>query len=97
MELKNQEGNDFGRILNSHHNTLQSFIFKCLEKGESIDAGDFLPSHYTLVHYVSDCKKLVAKAIGIDYGTKRVGIAISESSKSVRLTSSSKCHSLIFL
>ena len=30
---------------------------------------------------LQDCKKLVAKAIGIDYGTKRVGISISDSSK----------------
>ena len=44
-------------LMETHSYGMQSFIFKCLEKGESIDAGDFLPSHYTLVHYVSDCKK----------------------------------------
>ncbi len=56
IDIVNQFMIDIG-VNETHSYGLQSFVFKCLEKGESIDAGDFLPSHYTLVHYVSDCKK----------------------------------------
>tara|TARA_B000000609_G_C24153366_1_gene338806 strand:- start:760 stop:1305 length:546 start_codon:yes stop_codon:yes gene_type:complete len=56
IDILNQFMIDIGAN-ETHSYGMQSFIFKCLEKGESIDAGDFLPSHYTLVHYVSDCKK----------------------------------------
>ena len=41
----------------THSYGLQTIIFKCLDKGESIEAGDFLPSHYTFVHYINECKK----------------------------------------
>ena len=41
----------------THSWIFQTYVFKALEKGESTDRMDTLPSHYTLTHYISDCKK----------------------------------------
>ena len=56
IDIVNQFMVDIGAN-ETHSFRLQTFIFKYLEKGESIEAGDFLPSHYTLTHYINDCKK----------------------------------------
>ena len=56
IDIVNQFMVDIGAN-ETHKYGFQTYIFKCLEKGESTDANDFLPSHYTLVHYINDCKR----------------------------------------
>jgi len=56
IDIVNEFMRDIG-ISETHSYNFQTYIFKCLEQGESTDFSDFLPSHYTLVHYVNDCKK----------------------------------------
>tara|TARA_B100000927_G_scaffold241133_1_gene202553 strand:+ start:516 stop:1064 length:549 start_codon:yes stop_codon:yes gene_type:complete len=56
IDIINEFVNDIG-VSETHSYTIQSYIFKCLEKGEGVDSCDFLPSHYTFVHYLNDCKK----------------------------------------
>ena len=56
VDVLNEFMIDLG-INETHSFSLQAFVFKCLEKGESVDKGDFLPSHYTMVHYLNECKK----------------------------------------
>ena len=55
VDIVNEFMNDLG-VSETHSFAMQTFVFKCLEKGESLDKSDFLPSHYTMVHYVNECK-----------------------------------------
>ena len=55
VDIVNEFMNDLG-VSETHSFAMQTFVFKCLEKGESLDKSDFLPSHYTMVHCVNECK-----------------------------------------
>ena len=55
VDILNEFMSDLG-VSETHSFAMQTFVFKCLEKGESLDKSDFLPSHYTMVHYVNECK-----------------------------------------
>ena len=40
------------RLYDTHGCAISGILLKCLEKGESTDRSDTLPSHYTAIHYV---------------------------------------------
>ena len=55
-DIMNQFMEEIG-CSDTHSWHFETYIFKAFEKGESSDRLDTLPSHYTLTHYMSDCKR----------------------------------------